>query len=57
MNDILPDQSPLWRHIEDAFRATVEAFGYREIRFPLLDQTRLVRRSIRDVADSVEQEL
>ncbi|MCY4016704.1 MAG: histidine--tRNA ligase [Gammaproteobacteria bacterium] len=57
MNDILPDQSPLWRHIEDAFRATAEAFGYREIRFPLLEQTRLFRRSIGEVTDIVEKEM
>ena len=57
MNDILPDQSALWQHVEDAFRETAGAFGYREIRFPLLEQTQLFRRSIGEVTDIVEKEM
>ncbi len=57
MNDILPDQTSLWQHLEDSFRATVDSFGYREIRFPLIEQTRLFRRSIGEVTDIVEKEM
>ncbi len=57
MNDILPEQSVLWQHLEDAFRATADSHGYREIRFPLLEQTQLFKRSIGEATDIVEKEM
>jgi len=57
MNDILPDQTPARQYLEDRFRETARAFGYREIRFPLLEQTRLFKRSIGEATDIVEKEM
>ena len=57
MNDILPDQSPAWQHIEDTARSVLQAYGYREIRLPLLEKTELFKRSIGEVTDIVEKEM
>jgi len=57
MNDILPDVSGTWRHLETVVRDIVQSYGYGEIRLPLLEQTELFRRSIGEVTDIVEKEM
>ena len=57
MNDILPDQTPNWQYVEKCFQRVVHRFGYREIRFPILEQTQLFKRSIGEVTDIVEKEM
>jgi len=57
MNDILPEQSPTWRYLETCFARVVQSFGYREIRFPILEQTQLFKRSIGEITDIVEKEM
>lgn len=42
MNDILPTQSPLWQKLESALRETVAAYGYSEIRTPIVENTNLL---------------
>jgi histidyl-tRNA synthetase len=57
MRDILPDQTPLWQHLEDRVREVVQSYGYREIRMPSLEMTELFRRSIGEATDIVEKEM
>jgi histidyl-tRNA synthetase len=57
MNDVLPEQSCRWQWIETTLARVVNGFGYGEIRFPLLEQTALFKRSIGDVTDIVEKEM
>ena len=57
MNDILPDQTPGWHYLEQQFRQVVTAYGYREIRFPVLEQTQLFKRSIGELTDIVDKEM
>ncbi len=57
MNDILPDEAPLWEFFEDTVRDWVRGFGYRPIRMPLLEKTDLFVRSIGEVTDIVEKEM
>jgi histidyl-tRNA synthetase len=57
MNDLLPTQSPLWQYLERTVSAVVGQYGYQEIRFPLLEQTELFKRSIGEVTDIVEKEM
>ena len=57
MNDILPDQSIIWQFLEKTFSAVVMRFGYQEIRFPIVEQTQLFKRSIGEVTDIVEKEM
>jgi histidyl-tRNA synthetase len=57
MNDILPDVSPTWRYLETIVQEVVEAYGYREIRLPLVEHTELFSRSIGEATDIVEKEM
>ena len=57
MNDILPGETSAWQYLEDTLRAVVHAYGYREIRLPLLEKTELFKRSIGEVTDIVEKEM
>jgi len=57
MNDILPEQTPYWHHLEQVWREVLPAYGYREIRLPLLEKTELFKRSIGEVTDIVEKEM
>ncbi|WP_136066543.1 histidine--tRNA ligase [Modicisalibacter radicis] len=57
MNDLLPEQSPLWQYFEGQVRTLMQRYGYREIRTPILEQTALFARSIGEVTDIVEKEM
>jgi len=57
MNDILPDQTPSWQYLEKCFQQVARRYGYQEIRFPVLEQTQLFKRSIGEVTDIVEKEM
>ena len=57
MNDVLPDDMPAWRHIERHARTLFGAYGYEELRPPVVERTELFRRSIGEVTDIVEKEM
>jgi len=57
MNDILPDEVGSWQRLEDAFRRTVELYGYAEVRTPVVEPTNLFVRSIGENTDVVEKEM
>ena len=57
MNDILPDQAQWWERFEDTVRDWLHAYGYRNIRMPVLERTDLFVRSIGEVTDIVEKEM
>ncbi len=57
MNDILPAESALWQGLESTVREVLAAYGYHEIRLPLLEKTELFARSIGEVTDIVEKEM
>ena len=57
MNDILPAETPLWQHFESIVREWLAAYGYREIRTPILEHTGLFQRAIGEVTDIVEKEM
>lgn len=57
MNDVLPKDSVLWRHVENIIRQTVYSFGYDEIRTPILEKTELFKRNIGEATDIVEKEM
>ncbi len=57
MNDILPAQTPVWQFLEEILQQVVQSYGYQELRFPVLEQTQLFRRSIGEVTDIVEKEM
>ena len=57
MNDLLPDAVARWQRIEAAARSVFAAYGYREIRLPLVERTELFARSIGNLTDIVEKEM
>jgi histidyl-tRNA synthetase len=57
MHDVLPERSPLWQFLERHVATVLSAYGYREIRMPILEMTELFRRSIGEVTDIVEKEM
>ncbi len=57
MNDILPGDTPYWQQLEAEIRAVLAQYGYREIRFPIVEKTELFKRSIGEVTDIVEKEM
>jgi histidyl-tRNA synthetase len=57
MNDILPEASHIWQHLERQIAGVVNAYGYREIRLPLVEETALFNRAIGEVTDIVEKEM
>jgi histidyl-tRNA synthetase len=57
MNDILPDETPAWQHLEAVIAATLRGYGYGEIRLPVVEHTELFKRSIGEVTDIVEKEM
>jgi histidyl-tRNA synthetase len=57
MNDILPDESYRWEYFEQTVHKWLAAYGYRNIRTPIVEQTDLFIRSIGEVTDIVEKEM
>jgi len=57
MKDVLPSDSPVWHYLETTVASLFSRYGYDEIRFPLLEETGLFKRSIGAVTDIVEKEM
>jgi histidyl-tRNA synthetase len=57
MNDCLPTQSPLWQKLESTVKNVVSAYGYNEVRMPIVEMTHLFSRAIGEVTDVVEKEM
>src|SRR5689334_4619965 len=57
MNDLLPPESAKWQHVERAARKLLEAYGYREVRTPIVEPTALFSRAIGVATDIVEKEM
>jgi histidyl-tRNA synthetase len=57
MNDCLPEDTVVWRYLERMVEDLLSAYGYSEIRTPIVEQTALFRRSIGEVTDIVEKEM
>lgn len=57
MNDVLPNDSRMWRHIEQNFIDCLSRYGYEEIRFPLVESTQLFKRTLGEVTDIIEKEM
>jgi len=57
MNDVLPDETPLWERFEDTARTVFAQYGYRNIRVPIVEATALFVRGIGEFTDVVEKEM
>lgn len=57
MNDLLPDASAAWLKLEVILTQWLSLYGYRYMRTPVLEHTRLFTRGIGEVTDIVEKEM
>ncbi|WP_257263155.1 histidine--tRNA ligase [Endozoicomonas sp. ONNA2] len=57
MNDILPEQTPVWQYLEQQVRAVLSSYGYQEIRVPIVESSALFSRGIGSGTDIVEKEM
>ena len=57
VKDLLPDVIARWQHVEAVARDVLAAYGYRELRLPIIEKTELFARSIGEHTDIVEKEM
>ncbi|SFV07056.1 histidyl-tRNA synthetase [Pseudoduganella namucuonensis] len=57
MNDLLPQDAHLWELFENTAQSVVQAYGFQQIRTPIVEETRLFARAIGAVTDIVEKEM
>ena len=57
MRDLLPADMAAWQFVDKVVSETLGAYGYEEIRLPILEKTELFKRSIGEVTDIVEKEM
>jgi histidyl-tRNA synthetase len=57
VKDILPEETPRWRLIEETATRWAARFGFQEIRVPIFEVTTLFARSIGATTDIVEKEM
>ncbi len=57
VKDVLPEDSPAWKHLEATARDLFEDYGFSEIRIPIFEYTELFARSIGAATDIVEKEM
>ena len=57
MNDLLPEQSPVWQYLENKLRDLMAHYGYSEMRMPIAEPSGLFSRGIGAGTDIVEKEM
>lgn len=57
VKDLLPEETPRWRLIEETARRWALRYGFQEIRVPIFETTTLFARSIGATTDIVEKEM
>ena len=55
--DILPDEQPYWRFVEQTAAEVAQLYGYRRIETPLLEDTAVFRRTSGEGTDIVDKEM
>lgn len=57
VKDILPGEIEKWQWVEEIAHKTFARYGFKEIRIPIFESTRLFQRSIGETTDIVEKEM
>ncbi len=57
VKDLLPEDTPRWRLIEETARRWALCYGFQEIRVPIFETTTLFARSLGATTDIVEKEM
>jgi len=56
-NDVLPEDAAAWEFLHAAAAQAFAAYGYGELRLPVLERTELYARAIGEATDVVEKEM
>ncbi len=57
MNDILPEEARRFQRVERIFRETVETYGFRELRTPLVEDLGLFHKSTGETSEVVQKQM
>ena len=57
MNDLLPAEIGAWQLLEREIRGLLSAYGYEEMRVPIVEHTELFKRAIGEYTDVVSKEM
>src|SRR5690606_36948829 len=57
MNEVMPADVGVLQHLESVARELLAAYGYEEIRVPVVERTELFKRAIGEFTDVVEKEM
>ena len=57
MHDLVPDNLSSWKFVESKIFEMLGSYGYKEIRFPIVEYTDLFKRSVGESTDIVEKEM
>jgi histidyl-tRNA synthetase len=57
MNDLLPAEAERWERLEAGIIRRLKSYGYRPVRAPIVESTRLFTRAIGEMTDIVEKEM
>ncbi|HEX4204872.1 MAG TPA: histidine--tRNA ligase [Ktedonobacteraceae bacterium] len=55
--DILPDEQPYWRYVEDIAAEIAQLYGYHSIETPTIEETSVFRKTSGEGTDIVEHEM
>src|SRR3989338_4152625 len=56
-HDILFEEIPRWRHLEESARTILKIYGYKELRTPIVEETSLFERSLCQGTDIVQKQM
>src|SRR5690348_10347296 len=57
MKDVLAAEIGAWQHVERTMAGVLAAYGYEEMRVPVVEHTDLFKRAIGEYTDVVEKEM
>ena len=57
MNDTLPEDAALWRHIRDTAERVARLYDYRQITTPIVEDAGVFLRTVGDESDIVQKEM
>jgi histidyl-tRNA synthetase len=57
MKDVLQADIGVWQHVERTVASVLAAYGYSEMRVPIVEHTELFKRAIGEYTDVVEKEM
>ncbi len=55
--DILPEDQPYWRNIQERIHGVAQLYGYRQLDVPIFEDTALFEQGVGETTDIVEKEM